>query len=195
MASDSTKDSILSVANRLFGRFGFHKTSMDEIAKIARKAKGSLYYHFPSKESLFKEVVSVEIENLKSQLLLIINNDKLTASDKIKQYLFVRMEVLNKASNYHETLKADFYEHFYFIDDLRAELGVWEKNNLKLIILQGIENNEFEYVDLSDLDALLDMFIMVLRGLEVPFFIQDNYDKYSMHFDSLTAILIKGISQ
>lgn len=195
MASESTKDSILSVANRLFGRFGFHKTSMDEIAKIARKAKGSLYYHFPSKEDLFKEVVSLEIENLKNQLFLIVNNNSLTASEKVKQYLFVRMEVLNKASNYHETLKADFYEHFYFIDNLRSELGTWEKNNLKLILLQGIDNNEFAYVNLNDMDALLDMFIMVLRGLEIPFFIQGNYDKYSMHFDSLTAILIKGISQ
>ncbi|MBN1186981.1 MAG: helix-turn-helix transcriptional regulator, partial [Bacteroidales bacterium] len=52
---DSTRESILNVATRLFGRFGFHKTSMDEIAKIARKAKGSLYYHFASKEDLFRE--------------------------------------------------------------------------------------------------------------------------------------------
>ena len=44
MAIEDTRDKILSVANKLFSRFGFHKTSMDEIAKIARKAKGSLYY-------------------------------------------------------------------------------------------------------------------------------------------------------
>ena len=43
MRIDSTKDSILRVANQLFSRFGFQKTSMDEIAKVARKAKGSLY--------------------------------------------------------------------------------------------------------------------------------------------------------
>ena len=50
MAVDDTRDKILNVANSLFSRFGFHKTSMDEIAKIARKAKGSLYYHFTNKE-------------------------------------------------------------------------------------------------------------------------------------------------
>ncbi|RLD46369.1 MAG: TetR family transcriptional regulator, partial [Bacteroidetes bacterium] len=52
MAAEGTKDKILEVANKLFSRFGFHKTSMDEIARIARKAKGSLYYHFASKEEL-----------------------------------------------------------------------------------------------------------------------------------------------
>ena len=61
MALDDTRKKILSVASKLFSKFGFHKTSMDEIAKIARKAKGSLYYHFASKEELFKEVVSKEI--------------------------------------------------------------------------------------------------------------------------------------
>ena len=53
---------------------------MDEIAKIARKAKGSLYYHFASKEELFKEVVSKEIVNLKDQLSAIIDNVPLVAA-------------------------------------------------------------------------------------------------------------------
>ncbi len=77
MALDDTRKKILSVANKLFSRFGFHKTSMDEIVKIARKAKGSLYYHFASKEELFKEVVSKEIANLKNQLSIIVNNTDL----------------------------------------------------------------------------------------------------------------------
>ena len=118
MSIDNTKDSILSVATRLFSRFGFHKTSMDEIAKIARKAKGSLYYHFASKEELFREVVSIEMTNLKNQLAIIVSNPDLNASEKIKNYLIKRMEILNSAANYHETLKADFFEHFDFIDDL-----------------------------------------------------------------------------
>ena len=85
MAIEDTRDKILSVANRLFSRFGFHKTSMDEIAKIARKAKGSLYYHFSSKEDLFKEVVSNEIISLKNQLAIIIADTDLSASGKMKQ--------------------------------------------------------------------------------------------------------------
>jgi AcrR family transcriptional regulator len=79
MAIEDTRDKILSVANKLFSRFGFHKTSMDEIAKIARKAKGSLYYHFASKEDLFKEVVSKELINLKNQLSIIIDDTDLSA--------------------------------------------------------------------------------------------------------------------
>ncbi len=192
MALNDTRNKILSVANKLFSRFGFHKTSMDEIAKIARKAKGSLYYHFASKEELFKEVVSKEIMNLKDQLDVIINNTDLSASDKIKKYLLRRMEILNDAANYHETIKADFFEHFDFIDDLREELDEWEKESLKKLLLQGVETKEFTAIE--DMDVLLDVFMMVLRGLEIPFFLQNNYEKYSPYFEGLMGILIKGLA-
>ena len=193
MALDDTRNKILSVANKLFSRFGFHKTSMDEIAKIARKAKGSLYYHFTNKEELFKEVVSKEIVNLKNQLSIIVNNTDLNASEKIKKYLIKRMEVLHDAANYHETLKADFFEHFDFIDDLRNELDEWEKANLKNILLQGVDKGEFAAVD--DIEVLLDVFIMVLKGLETPFFLQNKFEKYSPYFEGLMVILTKGLSK
>jgi len=193
MSIDNTKESILSVANKLFSRFGFHKTSMDEIAKIARKAKGSLYYHFASKEDLFREVVSIEMINLKNQLSFIVNNPDLTSTEKVKKYLVKRMEILNSAANYHETLKADFFEHFHFIDDLRTELDAWEKENLKKLILQGVERGEFAII--GDIDVLLDVFIMVIKGLEIPFFLQNKYVKYVPHFEGLIGILTKGLSR
>ena len=193
MSIDNTKESILGVANKLFSRFGFDKTTMDEIAKIARKAKGSLYYHFASKEDLFREVVSIEMANLKNQLSFIVNNPDLNSSEKVKKYLVKRMEILNSAANYHETLKADFFEHFHFIDDLRIELDAWEKENLKKLILQGVETGEFAII--GDIDVLLDVFIMVIKGLEIPFFLQNKYAKYSPHFEGLIGILTKGLSR
>jgi len=192
MAIDDTRNKILSVANKLFSRFGFHKTSMDEIAKISRKAKGSLYYHFTSKEDLFKEVVSKEIIVLKSALTIIVSDTDLSNTGKIKKYLITRMEIMNKAMNYHETLKADFYEHFDFIADIRKELDDWEKANLKVIILNGVKANEF--APINDIDVLVDIFYMVLKGLEIPFFLQGKYEKYSPYLEGLVNVLAKGLA-
>jgi len=130
--------------------------------------------------------------NLKDQLSVIINNTSLSASDKIKLYLLRRMEILNDAANYHETLKADFFEHFDFIDGLREELDEWEKGSLKKILLQGVETKEFATI--GDMDVMLDVFIMVLRGLEIPFFLQNKFEKYSPYFEGLMGILTKGIA-
>jgi len=191
MGLENTRDSILSVADRLFSRFGFHKTSMDEIAKIARKAKGSLYYHFASKEELFREVVSNEFEGMKVILSQIVDDKSLEPMAKLKKYLLTRMEILSKAKNYHETLQADFYEHFSFLDALRTDLAEWEKNSLKQIIGEGMEQGLIEKG--LNLDVAMDVFMLILKGIEIPFFIQHKYEKYSPHFDDLINILLRGI--
>ena len=194
MATPVTRNKIIKVASKLFGHYGFYKTSMDEIARISRKAKGSLYYHFASKEELFTEVVATEINILKSQLVVIVNDKNLQADEKIKRYLIRRMEILNTSANYHETLKADFFEHFDFIDNLRVNLDVWEKEQIKLIMQQGIKENIFADNN-GNMEVLLDVFIMVLKGLEIPFLVQKKYDQYSPYFDDLLRILIKGLSK
>ncbi len=192
MALDDTKDKIVSVATKLFSRYGFHKTSMDEIAKIARKAKGSLYYHFSGKEELFKEVVSQEMLKLKEQLIVIVEDENKNASDKLKDYLKYRMQGLNDAANYHETIKVDLFEHFHFIDDIRKHMDDWELKSLKKIIQQGIDNKEFTQVE--DIDVLTEVLLMTLKGLEIPFYIQGKYVRYAPYFDNLMKMVIKGLA-
>ena len=46
-------DAILDAADRLFTRFGYRRTTMDDIATEAGVAKGTLYLYYPSKEALF----------------------------------------------------------------------------------------------------------------------------------------------
>ena len=68
----------------------------------------------------------------------------------------------------------------------------WEKTKLKKIIQQGIERGEFAGVE--DIDVLIDILLMVLKGLEIPLFLQDKYNNYSSYFDGLMGILTKGLA-
>lgn len=186
-----TKCKIVEIASKLFARFGFHKTSMDEIAKISRKAKGSLYYHFASKEDLFKEVVVQEIETMKASLLLIVNDKSLSPVEKLRNYLNQRMEILASAQNYHETLKADLFEQFDFLNKVRHDLDNWEKLQLKTIFDEGRQATIFT-AELNE-EVAIDMFVLILRMLEVPFFTQNKFEQYHPHFNDLLNILIKGL--
>jgi len=49
----ATREKILSAAEDVFSQKGYHDSLMDEIAQISKTSKGALYFHFPSKESLF----------------------------------------------------------------------------------------------------------------------------------------------
>ncbi|RYZ94249.1 MAG: TetR/AcrR family transcriptional regulator [Sphingobacteriaceae bacterium] len=62
------KDSIKRAAQELFRKFGYHKTSVNEIAKKAKIAKATIYKYFNSKEeilhSLLMDYIRVSVDEL-----------------------------------------------------------------------------------------------------------------------------------
>lgn len=55
--SEARRDAILSAAFDEFSARGFAATRLDDIAKRAGVAKGTIYLHFADKETLFQEIV------------------------------------------------------------------------------------------------------------------------------------------
>jgi AcrR family transcriptional regulator len=54
------RERLLKSAASLFSRWGFDKTSVDDIAREAGISKGAVYLEFPNKDALFKAVVHWE---------------------------------------------------------------------------------------------------------------------------------------
>jgi AcrR family transcriptional regulator len=61
-----TRDAIRDVAVELFSRHGYEKTSLREIADRVGMTKASLYYHYPSKQSLLLAIVEPLISQWRS---------------------------------------------------------------------------------------------------------------------------------
>lgn len=51
------RENLLTAGARLFARWGFDKTSVDDIAREAGISKGAVYLEFPNKDALFKAVL------------------------------------------------------------------------------------------------------------------------------------------
>jgi len=58
------KDKLLSIARAVFAESGYAGASLNEIARRANLRKASLFHHFPSKETLYREVVGEVIGDL-----------------------------------------------------------------------------------------------------------------------------------
>ena len=61
-AESARQERVLAVALEVFGRYGFRKTSMDEIARSADISRQGLYLHFANKEALFRAAVRRELD-------------------------------------------------------------------------------------------------------------------------------------
>jgi len=73
---EQKKEKIIKAAGIIFSKKGFHQAKMDEIADMAKVAKGTLYYNYSSKSKLFAATVTQGLnhiieaieENLESDL-------------------------------------------------------------------------------------------------------------------------------
>jgi TetR/AcrR family transcriptional regulator, regulator of autoinduction and epiphytic fitness len=61
-ADRTRQERVLAVALEVFGRYGFRKASMDEIARSADISRQGLYLRFASKDALFRAAVRQELD-------------------------------------------------------------------------------------------------------------------------------------
>lgn len=191
MARDKTKEKIMAVASKMFARYGFQKTTVDEIARTAHKAKGSVYYYFASKEDLFKAVVEQEIGILKTGLTRVIV-DSSDATSMIRNYMLHRMILMKEAVNYHETLKADFFEEYEFLAQNRENFTRFETELMKAVLDRGVRENKFL---IQDTLATAQVIILAMKAIEIPFYLQHKIAVYEETIIELIDILVKGLEK
>ncbi len=188
---DTVKDKIIVAADEFFSRFGFYKTTMDEIARKIHKAKGVLYYYFRSKEELYTEVVRRELQQVKDELIKAgkAGDDPVTT---LENYIKIRFERLSHAVNYHETLQADFREQYGFVESVRKDFENFERNQLKKILEEGKQQGYFQ---LSDIDLTLDVVLIMLKSVEIPLYLQNKYAEYKNIIDEMISLIFNGLKK
>ena len=62
--SRSRRERILDAAFSTFAGRGYRDASMDDIASAAETSKGGVYFHFPTKESIFRELMRTTADKL-----------------------------------------------------------------------------------------------------------------------------------
>lgn len=96
---NQTKRKIFETSMKLFAEKGYDATSIEEITATVGVAKGTLYYHFSSKEEIFNFLVEEGVKLLKNSIS--IKTAKLTNSiDKIKAIVLIELKVLVKYEDF-----------------------------------------------------------------------------------------------
>ena len=62
--SRSRRERILDAAFSAFASRGYRDTAVDDIAGAAETSKGGVYFHFPTKEAIFRELMSTTADKL-----------------------------------------------------------------------------------------------------------------------------------
>lgn len=92
--SNTTRDTIVAVADRLFYEHGFAHTSFSDIAEAVGISRGNFYYHFKSKDEILKAAVAARMQATRNMLETWEAKSSLPA-DRILCY--IRIVVTNRS--------------------------------------------------------------------------------------------------
>jgi AcrR family transcriptional regulator len=180
---------IITTAGQIFSRYGFKKTTMDEVAKALKMGKSSIYYYFESKEEIFEAVVLYEANILRNELTTAIKSVE-SPIGKMERYVFVRMKAFEKLSNYYNAIFDKNLDHFEFIEKIREKYDREETAILRLLLFDGVRKKVFA-VGNSEYTALAIQ--TTLKGLEVPLFWQKRKVNIDQRLRAILDVLFYGI--
>lgn len=188
--NDGMRTSIIEAAKDLFAKFGYKKTTMEDIAQALRKGKSSLYYYFKNKEEIFQAVIETEEELLFSKLREVVAS-KQKPQQKLTDYVITRMETIRQLENYMKALKDEMLTGYDFLNKLKAHGEKQEAQLLMKILEEGTATNTFQ---VKNIPMAAVAIATALKGLEAPLFNTSNsFEEFKLQIENTLNILFFGL--
>jgi len=140
---EDTRDKILISALNVFSRNNYHAASMTMIAEEAGVSKGTLYWHFESKEELFRELVINGLDYF-SQRFKEIASEDISAQEKIYEVISFGVKILVENSRMANILRNNVQ---LISEDFKKRVEAKHEENVEIfteIVEQGMNEELIE---------------------------------------------------
>ncbi len=190
------REKIVEIAQERFALYGFDKTTMQEIADDLQLSKGSLYYYFPDKESLYKSIIEKEknvfLHALDSQISQLSDPD-----DMLREYIKTRMQLSERLINLARTRSMYQQNLHSFMHEAVRDFHEKEDQIVTEIFQHGLNSGKYE---IKDLCATASLFVNLVRGIRMLFLrnklifnVPEELEQHEKEINLFVAIFSKGI--
>ena len=160
----NTKAELIEAARKLFASKGVDSTTMNEIAELSGKGRRTLYTYFKSKTDIYMAVLEQETNHIIEHTEEILNL-QMSADEKLKWYILVRLDTVKETVVRNGSLKAAFFRDVVKLEHARRKLDARELTFLRSILQQGIDEGTF---DIDNASVVAVTIHYALRGLDIP---------------------------
>jgi len=190
--TEDIKSKLLEEARMIFARYGYNKTTVDDIARAVGKGKSTFYYYFKSKEEIFKAVIEKEAFLFRAKLIESISI-KASPIEKIKNYILTRLESFKELVNFYNAIRNDGMDQISFIDELRDKYELEQVNIIKMVLMESIQNKSIE---IDDIELVSEAMADILKGLEYHImFNKTGGINIKTKIDKVLDLVFKGITK
>jgi len=186
---------ILQAAEKLFAKKGFYPTTIDEIAKEAKSAKGTIYLYFNNKEDLFFSVIETKLDLLLNKIQEAVEKPG-SASQRIKAAIGIHLKFLEENKNFFKVMES-FPEGLKKKLERKLKGRVVEKQSryieiLDRLIQEAIERKEIKALDSKKLAIIL---MGIVHSLTVYWISQREKKSLSTDKSLAWQVFWEGVSR
>jgi AcrR family transcriptional regulator len=159
----SKRDAVLDAATRLFALQGYENTEVDAIAAAAGVAKGTIYFHFQTKEKLFLAVADYGMRRLSEHILKSMEG----LTDIVEVLRTAGVQAACFFQKHPELVEILLQERAQFRGSIPDTHLLYREKNRHIfepLVQQGVEQRIFRDIDVSE---ALTMGANMLFGLVV----------------------------
>ncbi len=182
------RNRIIKAAGSVFKKYGFRKTTMNDIASVSGKAKSSVYYYFKSKDEIYNAVIFAEGKQYRQKVLNAIKELK-TPEEQLKAYIFIRLRTDKVYTNFYYAMNS-YTGKNNFIKRLKI---IYDKEEFRIfsnILNYGAEKGFFEIYDIKYAAVGI---VTAMRGIESVLLHQRENTETEETVDNILQIILYGI--
>ena len=180
---------ILDTAKKMFGRYGLRKTSIDEVAKMARVAKGTIYNYFGSKDQVYLEVLRREANEIMEKVSSSVAQE-VSPDDKLLAFARAKFKYMRQAINILNLDREGIENLLPSAESVRNDFFEREVNLIHSILKEGIEKGIFH---MNDIFLAARAITHSLRGFELNWLVQESQEQIDHYLDELMNIIFFGM--
>ena len=185
---NKTKRKIFETSLKLFAEKGYDATSIEDITATVGVAKGTLYYHFTSKEEIFDFLIEEGIKLLQNSVDIKTSKYD-NYLDKIKAIILIQIKVVDQYEDIVNIILSQVCGKEKRNQKCRKLVNEYIKK-IEQIVNEGIKNKQIKEGD-SKIIAL-EIYGLICTTLIYKIDEENNFNTMQI-YNQLEATIVRGL--
>lgn len=189
---EKKEQQIMQAARDLFARFGFKKTTIDEISQAAGIAKGTVYLYFKDKKQLLVRIGMHELLESQAALAAELSSER-DPAQRLRRIVEQRAKDLYEfVGRFPDALELLPYLQKKEVASQGGELYfAGHVHMLRETLDQGCAEGRFQIRDPAE---VVESICFMARAFEPPYKNIETYDEMKRHVDRYTELLLAALA-
>jgi len=192
MRKKKENDVILGAALRVFSRYGYRKTTLEDIAGELDITAAGIYAYAESKRELYEQTVCFAMQRWQDRVKAEVEVKK-TATEKLTVLCSSALNYLGEDRDFCSLLKSDpsIFPMFPAVDPYE-EINAASVRLIRDILALGIERGEFRLLDIATVSEV--MFSMY-KGFIIHAYVQGESEFIEKNLPQTLDLILRGIER